>query len=441
MNYAELFKLVKTDKQAAFREIGLALNDAPEDYTLIALYAKLFQAEDNYGLAYNLWKRVLQLDKKPEAAIFNNAGLAAACVGTKEYQEVAEKHFKRSLELDPNNIAAINNLALFALHGGDYQKCLGLCERSLRAKQEQPEVFETRAYANLMLGRWEQGWEDWDWSVGSKYRPHIGTEPYWKGEKGTRLLLRGEQGLGDEISFASVLPDAAKDNQITLECDYRLAGLFRRSFPDVDVHGTRKGEKRGEFAVHDYRALLGSLCRYYRNTADSFPGTPYLVADPERRIQWRALLDTFPGKKIGIAWTGGRLNTFAERRSFKLEDWLPILQTPHTFISLQYKDPSAELAALKDKHGIEVKHWPHATASWDYDNTAALVAECDLVISATTAIVHLCGALGKECWVLAPRRARWLYGHEGNRIPWYKSVEVFRQSKEGWPFKAIAQRL
>lgn len=440
LNYGWLHSLIESDKQRAWKELNLALNDSPEDFKLIALLGKLFQKDDAYGLAFNCWKRVLQLDKHPDPAVFNNLGLASACVGTQEYQDIAERNFRKALLINPENVPSLNNLALFALHSGDYEQCMKLCERSLKIQPCQPEVHETRAYAHLMFGRWEEGWKDWEWSVGSKFRPHIGTEPYWDGEKGVDLLLRGEQGIGDEISFASILPDVAKDCRVTLECDYRLHGLFSRSFPDVRVVGSRVGDKRGSFPNHDYRALLGSLAKHYRSKEEGFPGTPYLVADPERRIQWRALLDTLPGKKIGIAWTGGKLNTFRERRSMKLDRLLPILRTGHTFVSLEYKDPSAEIDALKQAHGIEVKHWPRASMSKDYDDTAALVAELDLVISATTATVHLCGALGKECLVMAPKKPRWFYGRQGNRIPWYKSVEIFRQGKD-WPIAEIAERI
>jgi hypothetical protein len=441
LNYAHLLELTKTDRKEAFKQIGLLLNQHPEDYKLVALFAQAFQRDDQYGLAYNLWKRVLQLDKKPECAIFNNLGLTAACIGGEVYHEEANRHWKRALELNPKNTPSLNNLALYALHSGDYERCLSLCQKSLAVEDGQPEVFETRAYANLMLGKWKEGWEDWEWSVGGKCRPHYDIEPYWKGEKGVDLLLRGEQGLGDEISFASVLPDAIKDNRITLECDYRLEGLFKRSFTGLEIHGTRRAESRGKFQGHTHRALIGSLPKYYRNSADEFPGTAYLVADPVRRQQWRAVFDSMPGKKIGIAWTGGRQNTFAERRSFDLEALLPILKTDNTFISLQYRDPQDEIDALKEKHGIDVKHYRFATAHADYDSTAALVAECDLVISATTAIAHLCGALGKECLVLVPRKPRWFYGKEGRRIPWYKSVELFRQTKEGWPIAEVAERI
>ena len=442
MNYKQLLDLQKgSDRALAFRRTAEALNENPEDPKLIALFAMLFQKDNAYGLAYHLWKRVLPLEKNPEPGIFNNLGLAASCLGGPEMTDEAESAWKRALQMDPNYTPALNNLALIALHSGDYERCLRYCSKSLEIAPQQSEVFEVRAYVNLMYGRWKEGWEDWEWSVGSKCRPHYDSEPYWKGEKGIDLLLRGEQGIGDEISFASVLPDAVKDNRIVLECDYRLEGLFRRSFTGLEIHGTRRAESRGEYQGHSHRALIGSLPKYYRNATEDFPGTPYLVADPIRRSQWRGLFDKLPGKKIGIAWTGGRRTSFVERRSFKLEDWLPILKTDNTFISLQYKNPQDELDELKKNHGVEIQHYPFATAHWDYDSTAAIVAECDLVICATTAVAHLAGALGKECWVLVPRKPRWFYGREGRTIPWYSSLELFRQTKDGWPIPEVVERL
>jgi ADP-heptose:LPS heptosyltransferase len=100
------------------------------------------------------------------------------------------------------------------------------------------------------------------------------------------------------------------------------------------------------------------------------------------------------------------------------------------FISLEYKDPLAEIADLKEKHGIEVKHWPRAAEAYDLDETAALVAELDLVITVQTAVVHIAGALGKPCWVMVPRTPHWRYHLAGDRMPWYDSVKLYRQTKD-----------
>jgi ADP-heptose:LPS heptosyltransferase len=181
----------------------------------------------------------------------------------------------------------------------------------------------------------------------------------------------------------------------------------------------------------------------YRQKDEDFPRTAFLVPDPERRLQWRALLDTLPGRKIGIAWTGGLDNTFKARRSFNLEGLLPILKVPGvTWVSLQYKDPMREIADFKEKHGIEIKHWARAAdKSCDYDETAALVSELDCVVSVTTAIIHLCGAIGKKCFVLVPKKCRWFYqAREDGSHTWYDSLKLYRQ-QDKWPVERLAHDL
>jgi hypothetical protein len=268
--------------------------------------------------------------------------------------------------------------------------------------------------------------------------------PYWDGSEDIDLYLRGEQGIGDELSFASIIPEVVpKLRSLTFDCDEKLGGLFQRSFRDVEIHPTRKSRSADKpwLAKRKFDAwgLVGSLAYHHRKTAASFPGTPYLVADPERRVQWRALLDTLPGKKrVGIAWTGGSRNTFKARRSLTLDDLLPLLRLPDvSWVSLQYQDPTDDIGAFHDMHGIEIHHWARCTESEDYDDTAALVAELDLVIAVPTAVCHLAGGLGKECWALTPLRPNWFWGLKDGAMPWHSSIKIIRRVDENPPDKEV----
>ncbi len=156
-------------------------------------------------------------------------------------------------------------------------------------------------------------------------------------------------------------------------------------------------------------------------------------------MQWKALLDTKPGLKVGIAWTGGLTNTFKRRRSHQLEAWLPLLKIPGiTWVSLEYNDSSEEIELFHVKHGIKIEQYPRATGKVDYDETAALVDALDCVVSTTTATVHLCGAIGKECHVIVPRKTRWFYVSDTQAHRWYDSLTLWRQ-QDKWPFERIAQ--
>jgi hypothetical protein len=221
-------------------------------------------------------------------------------------------------------------------------------------------------------------------------------------------------------------------NEVIIECDSRLVGLFKRSF-NCRVFGTRYNKEIDwpQKVNADASVAFGSLPGFYRNENSEFTGAPYLVADDERRLMWRALLKTFGDKlKIGITWTGGTKKTGQIERSLTLKDMEPIWRQDATFISLQYVD-APETQEIERDHGIKIHHWPHATQSKDMDDQAALMAELDLVITVQQTAVHLGGGLGVPVWALIPKAPIWRYGIEGDDFPWAKSVKLYRQGK-GW---------
>jgi tetratricopeptide (TPR) repeat protein len=436
--------LGKNDLKGAIAALKLGLSKDPDDMAALMMYAACVSREENWGLAYNLLKRVKE--KSPAfIEIYNNLGMCAASLasssGKEKYLEEAETFLKKAHRKKPL-AETCANLALLMIQTNRPDEAIRYGEEALATDDGNVGARESIGYAYLHKGDWHRGFGNYEFNIGGKYRP-MPKGTYWEaGDRGKNLLVIGEQGLGDEITYASVIPDAAKGNKITYECDKRLEGLMRRSLPGVKVVGSRFLDKKESGEDYDAACLSGSLCMEYRQKDEDFPRGAWLVPDSERRLQWRALLDTLPWKKVGISWTGGRENTFRTRRSFNLEALLPILKTPGvTWVSLQYDDPTDEIASLKEKHGIEIKHWPRAAGkNLDYDETAALVSELDCVVSITTAIVHLCGGLGKKCYVLVPKRCRWFYTSTSEKHRWYDSLELFRQ-EDKWPVERLAEKL
>ena len=254
--------------------------------------------------------------------------------------------------------------------------------------------------------------------------------------------LWGEQGIGDQIMFASMIPEIlACAGSCCLVCELKLTDLFSRSFPAARVV-PRKSEVDRSLSGQpfDYQVPIGSLARHLRRDISDFAGGGrYLHADAGKTESWaRRLADLGPGRRIGISWRGGFVGTRRHLRSLDLEAWLPILRTPGVrFVSLQYTECAAEREALRAQHGIELHHWQEAID--DYDETAALVCALDGVISVCTSLVHLTGALGRPAWVLVPAVPEWRYMREGDRMPWYSSVTLYRQERVGEWSKVIAQ--
>jgi hypothetical protein len=269
--------------------------------------------------------------------------------------------------------------------------------------------------------------------LGGRFRKitQIGDEPKWDGSPVDSLFIYGEQGLGDEIMYGSIIPDAIpKAKSIVLECDKRLAGIFKRSFPTIEVHGTRRADKPwAESRTFDAGCAIGSLAYLFRKDKSECPRTPYLIPDPERRLQWRSLFDSWGKPVIGLAWSGGRAATQRQARRVGLEAFRPLIErTDAVFVSLLYDDPSDEIA----QSGLPVRHIHRAVQSPDYDDTAAFVAELDNVIGVHTTVHHMAGAIGKPSTILVPSQPGWNYAN-GDSLPWYQSQKFHRQRKsETW---------
>lgn len=410
--------LAETDPEYAIRLCNEVLEEDFDNDMALFIQGYILMQSEKFGLAYNLFERCAQL-RPNQTEIYNNMGMCLEI----EYPERAMECFDKALRLNPKNHHAMINKALMHLKSGDPEKCVKLCNDALRIDPDSRAAHDNKAQGLLMMREWAKGWDEYTHSWGGKHRRKrdFGL-PIWEGQKGAKVIVYAEQGLGDEILFASCIPDLQEIcDQVIIECDRRLQGVLERSF-NVEAFGTRFEERCPitDWLDADYVISAGELPRFFRRSHRSFPGTPYLKPDPERCVQWRALLKTLPGLKIGIAWTGGLKNTGKKERCIDLDMLAPLFDLPHTFVSLEYKEP--------DLKGYPIKHWSRAVdKSADYDETLALINELDLIISVTTTAVHAAGALGKECWCLVPKNPSFRF-HLSGEMPWHKSVQLIRQT-------------
>ncbi|MCW5603617.1 MAG: tetratricopeptide repeat protein [Burkholderiales bacterium] len=325
------------------------------------------------------------------------------------------------------------NLGIVLQELGRLPESLAAYDRAIALQPDYPLARFHRALARLLRGDFAEGWPDYELRLVSEDRPRRpSTLPRWDGGglAGKTILVHGEQGLGDEIMFASCIPDLmARAGACVIECAPAFEKLFRRSFPAAAVR-TASSAATGPAA--DCEVPAGSLPLHFRRSLADFPAhSGYLRADPQRVDYWKARLDALgPGVKVGLSWRGGTHRTRSPLRSIPLEHWLPILRADKMhFVSLQYGKVDDDLREFSAAAGIEIAHWPEAIA--DYDETAALMSALDFTISVCTAVIHLGGALGRPVWVMAPYSPEWRYGFAGVTMPWYPSVRIFRQPAFG----------
>lgn len=371
--------------------------------------------------------------------------LGLARIAREDY-EGAIAPLERWLELRPADLVAPQSLAAAYIHRARFDEARALLAWVLSRQPNNYQAAWNLAQVDLAYRRFEIGWRNYDRRRHLPRRKQItGNLPRWRGEPlaGRRLLVLGEQGLGDQIMFASCLADVlALGAAVTLTCEKRLIPLFRRSFPGVRVHDEAATSPR-EVEDADFEILAGSLPAVFRRDESAFPRhRGYLVPDPDRVAHWRARLAALDGgAKFALSWRGGTADTRARLRTLDVEDVALLLRSAGpgvSFVSLQYGDVSGDLAALRERYGIDLTHFPEVIP--DYDETAAIVAALDGVVSVCTSLVHLAGALGARCEVLVPSVPEWRYGIAGEDMPWYPSVRLCRQARDE-PWARVIERL
>jgi len=349
--------------------------------------------------------------------------------------------YRRALERKPDSASVIQRQALLVDHLGDRAQGEALLEKALALAPDDDHVRYNIGLQRLKYHDFAAGWDGYEYrrnfdSFIGRYRQI--PLPEWDGAplEGRTVLVLPEQGLGDEIMFGSCVPEVlARARHVYLECDAKLEAIFRRSFPGGHVISRQRTlandwvtrlEPRPELQIH-----AGSLARRFRRSLSDFPQQPFLKPDAARVSKWREKLAALgPGRKIGLSWRGGVGYTGKTRRSIALEQLLPVLRIPGVqFVNLQYTDVREEMKTLAARHGVTVHHWQEAID--DYDQTAALVCAVDQVLTVCTAIVHLTGSMGKPALVMVPYGADWRYGGEGERMAWYPTVRLVRQSRIG----------
>ena len=253
-------------------------------------------------------------------------------------------------------------------------------------------------------------------------------------------MLLCEQGIGDQVMFASCLPDLLSRvgaESGFVECDPRLVPLFARSFPQIAaIARPADPAVLPPVAPCDTAEYLGTLPKYLRRRIDEFPqAAGYLRPNPELVAKWRASLARFGGAlKVGISWHGGKDAETRRRRSIPLDLWAPLFQVPGVqFVNVQYGWAAAEAIGVQDRFGIRLDNGSDCNALRDLDDFAAKMAALDLVISVDNSTAHLAAAIGRPVWTLLPFAADWRWMLDRETTPWYPTMRLLRcRSADNW---------
>ncbi len=351
--------------------------------------------------------------------------------------EAALEAFERALQINPRLAEAHLNKGAVQEDMGQSRAALGSYAEAARLRPDYADARWNSTLLKLKLGEFQGTWDDfelrWSRQEYSPSKPPV-DRPRWNGERSDRaLLLWGEQGIGDQILYASILPELADLPQRKMVAlDKRLVPLFERSLPDFEFLGFEQVVAGLDIAE---QLPLGSLPRLFRPNREAFSAArhPFLRANTQRCADLRTKINR-PGQLVcGVSWWSNRKG-LGKEKSISLEQLLTPLASDKThFVNLQYGDTAPERQALLNAHGIEVQNVNEVDNFADIDGLAALIQACDVVITTSNTTAHLAGALGKRTLLLLPHiQGRWWYWGEANgHNLWYPSIEMFSQKAQG----------
>jgi len=386
-------------------------------------------------------RAVALLPGNPE--IWDNRGLFLRRSGR---ARDAAASFRQALTLRPDHAKSLAHLALALRDLGEWEAALAGVDRAVALAPGFSRAHYNRALILLTLGRFQEGWDSSEarWQVRELamlfpwFGPMpsgpaagdtraAGAAPLWQGEKldGRRLLIYAEQGFGDTIQFCRYVPLLAEREGAPVHVTLLVQPPLRRLLADLPgvAHLVQEGDP---YTSPDLRCPMLSLPQRFRTTLATIPPPPPLSPDPARRAQWRARLGG-ARPRVGIAWAGNPIHPDDHTRSLTLATLAPLAGVGANLVSLQKNVPACDDEALSDAAwldnvGVEFGDWA---------DTAAAVAELDLVVSVDTAVAHLAGTLGVPTWTLLPFSPDWRWLLERRDSPWYPAMRLFRQKAPG----------
>ncbi|MFN4310533.1 MAG: tetratricopeptide repeat protein [Ferrovibrio sp.] len=406
---------------------------------LLGLGVALLRSQQPLAALQPLQQAMQQNDTRPDILV--NYGLALAYAGRREEAIACAD---RAVALAPGDGAILCQRGMLRMNIGDLDGAAVDFRAVAAASQNRtPETLaDARLYLGTVLlsrGRLAEGWPLYAARMAGPQADARGLAisrllPEWDGRvrPGQRILVWGEQGVGDQVIYASMLPElAARGAEFLFACDPRLVSLFRRSFPGIRVESAVESELPALARQADMHIGLGSLGAWLRPDLDHFPPAQAFLRPDAGRAD--ALRRKYHGHGhravVGLTWRSRSMRSEA-LKSIPLQAWAPILAQPDVlFVDMQYGDTSDDRKAVRETLGIDILHDDDIDAMSDLDGFAAQCAAMDLVIGVSNSGIHIAAATGLPTWVMLPGSGGllWYWFHDRGDSPWYPKARLFRQ--------------
>lgn len=409
--------------QEAIASFEQALEYAPQHADALNNLANLLLTSGQVRRALELTEQLCRIaPAMPEG--HNNRGLAFAALG---YAERAIAAFNEALKLRPGYASALCNRGRVLETLGRYGEALTDFDTAVTIQPDHVNARWNRALGALRLGRHAEAWADYEarWQLPGQSCPQL-PMPRWQGEalNGRSILVWAEQGLGDTIQFCRYVPMlAARGARVFLQVPEPLTQLMRTLSLTTAVFG-----QCSDLPLTDFHCPIMSLPGFFGTHAGNIPATiPYLAATAEKLAEWQNRLAAPGTRRIGIACSGNARFAEDHDRSIPLRMFSSLMLPGTRWYLLQPECRPEDVDCLQTHPQIVDLRGQLR----DFSDTAAVLAQMDLVISVDTAVAHLAGAMRRPLWLLLPRTTDWRWQIDRCDSPWYPGARLFRQTRSG----------
>jgi tetratricopeptide (TPR) repeat protein len=409
------------DAEAHYRRSLSLKPDQPKAHNnlgaVLQMQGQLQAAVESYRRAIALEPSLPQANQNLASILRDGAAAENAIAG-----------FLRMLQENPRDAHAHTDLGNVYRELGRHREAIASFSRAIACDPELPEAHFARGLELLVCGEYDEGWREYEWRWRVKAlnkRPRSFSQPAWNGERLTRgtIVLHAEQGFGDTLQLVRYAPLVAERCAgVVLECQPQLKRLL------ASTPGLRSLHAPGEpLPRSDAHLPLMSLPRIFGTTLDSVPWTGAYIRPPADAARAARALVSSSGPNIGLAWAGEPKQGDDRKRSITLQMLAPLTQTAGaTFYSLQKGAGAAQAASPPEG----MRFVDLAPQIHDFADTAAFIANLDLIVTVDTSVANLAGAMAVPTWVLLSTVPDWRYHLERDSTPWYPTMRLFRQTSD-----------
>ena len=410
----------------AIETYQMALNHNVNYENIFENLSEVYLILKNFDLAYEYAQKTIKLNSSNYLALNN----LATCQIYYENQAEAIKTLEKAKEINNKFFGTYYNFGLAYKFLSDYKNAISSLEDSIKLNPNFYDAYFTLGEIHLSQNNFLDGWKNYEyrWHRGNASTKYNFSKPKWEPKLGyNRLLIWGEQGIGEQVLFSSILEDLInKFDKIYLLTDSRMKEIFQSSFPNITV--LSKLDKIDENLI-DYHLPIGSLGLYFRSDVNQF-STKLPIFKNQNKLK----IDCNTKYKCSLSWKSNNKN-FANSKSIELKQMKAILNLKEvTFYNIQYTDVENEIEQLYENEGIKINNVEGLDAYNDINELVNFINGCDFTITVSNTNAHLSAALGKPTYLMLPYEAGkfWYWENEINGTNlWYPSVIKFRQNLIG----------